>query len=149
MRRGISLRVLGITIRDEGDGMDAKMETVVGGEKGSPFAYADTPSPEYLEVEGAVRYLMVSGKQDDGLWGPVGTIWISRDDLRGGFLVNPWALWEGSELVRGYRSALERGWTHPQIFSYWNGEVWPRGYIVDEERETETLMLLHELVAAL
>jgi hypothetical protein len=141
------LRLLGIPIRDEDDGMD--VETEVGSEPASPFAYADVPNPEYLETEGAVRYLMVSGKQDDGLWGPVGTIWISKDDLRGGFLVNPWALWEGSELVRGYRSALERGWTHSQIFSYWNGEVWPRGYIVDEERETETLMLLHELVAAL
>jgi len=125
------------------------VETLVGGEMASPFAYADAPSPRYLESEGAVRYLMLSGKQDDGLWGPIGTIWISKDERRGGFLVNPWALWEGSEIVRGYRSALERGWTHPQIFSYWKGEVWPRGYVVDEARETETLMLLHELVAAL
>jgi hypothetical protein len=136
-----------IRLRDKGDEMHA--ETPVSRETRSPFAYADELSPHYLEAEGAVRYLMVSGKQDDGLWGPVGTIWISKDEQRGGFLVNPWALWEGSEIVRGYRSALERGWSHPQIFSYWNGEVWPRGCVVDEERESETLLLLHELVAAL
>ena len=125
------------------------MKATVRGEATSPFALADAPSAPCLESEGRVRYLVVSGKQDDEMWGPVGAIWLSEDGARGGFLVNPWALWEGGEIVRGCRSALERGWTHPQIYSYWRGEVWPRGYVVDDERVAETLMLVHELVAAL
>ena len=115
----------------------------------SPFAIADDVSAPALDSEGHVRYLLVSGKQDDGLWGPIGTIWLSIDGRRGSFLVNPWALWEGSEVVRGYRSALERGWTHETIYRYWQQEVWRGSYSVDEERESETLMLLHELVPVL
>ena len=115
----------------------------------SPFSLAeDVASPE-LETEGRVRYVVVTGKQDDGLWGPIGALWVSEDGRRGGFLVNPWALWEGSEIVRGYGSALERGWTPEQIYRYWDHEVWPGSYVVDEEREAQTLVLLHELVAVL
>ena len=65
-------------------------------------------SPD-LDGEGPVRYLLVTGKQDDGLWGPVGAVWLSEDGERGGFLVHPWALFEGSDFVRGYRSARDRG----------------------------------------
>lgn len=115
----------------------------------SPFSVVESPTTAQLGSEGRVSYLLVSGKQDDGLWGPIGALWLSEDGLRGGFLVNPWALWEGSEVVRGYRSALERGWTPEVIYGYWHREVWPRGYTIDEQREAETLFLLNELVAAL
>jgi hypothetical protein len=115
----------------------------------SPFALSEEPTAPALEREGRVRYLVVSGKQDDGLWGPVGTLWLSEDGRRGGFLVNPWALWEGSEIVRGYRSALERGWSNATIYRYWQDEVWRGSYTVDHEREAETLVLLRELVAVL
>jgi hypothetical protein len=115
----------------------------------SPFATADELSRPELETEGRVRYLAVQGQQDDGLWGTVGAIWLSEDGLRGGFLVNPWAIWEGSEIVRGYRTSLERGFTPASIFRYWQREVWRGSYTVDEEREAETLFLLHELVDVL
>ena len=115
----------------------------------SPFSLAEEPATPELEAEGRVRYLVVSGKQDDGLWGPVGALWVSEDGARGGFLVNPWALWEGSEIVRGYGSALERGWTPEEIYRYWRSEVWPGACVIDDEREAQTLLLLHELVAVL
>jgi hypothetical protein len=115
----------------------------------SPFALREDLSAPLLEREGRVRYLVVSGKQDDGLWGPVGAIWLSADGARGGFLVNPWALWQGSEIVRGYRSALERGWTPGQIYRYWATEVWRGSYTVDHERDAETLTLLRDLVDVL
>jgi len=115
----------------------------------SAFSLVEAPTTNQLETEGRVRFLLLSGKQDDGLWGPLGALWLSEDGTRGGFLVNPWSLWEGSEIVRGYRSALERAWTADQIYSYWQREVWPRAYTVDEEREAESLLLLNELVAAL
>jgi hypothetical protein len=115
----------------------------------SPFALAADLSAPELEAEGRVRYVAVTGKQDDGLWGPVGALWVSEDGRRGGFLVNAWALWEGSEIVRGYRSALERGWTPDEIYRYWRNEVWRGSYTVDEEREAQTLILLHQLVGVL
>ena len=115
----------------------------------SAFALAEAPDPADLGSEGRVRFMLVSGRQDDGLWGPVGAMWLSHDGHRGGFLVNPWALWEGSEIVRGYRGALDRGWTPERIFGYWSDEVWRGSYSVDEEQEAGTLSLLHELVNAL
>jgi hypothetical protein len=115
----------------------------------SPFGVAEEPAVDELGSEGRVRYLVVSGRQDDGLWGPVGAMWLSEDGERGGFLVSPWALWTGSEVVRGYRGALERGWSPEQIYRYWQREVWRGSYAVDEERTTETLLLLFQLVAAL
>jgi len=51
----------------------------------------------------------VSAVQGDALWGPVGAMWRSEDGRLGGFLVNLFAQWAGSELARGYRGALERG----------------------------------------
>jgi hypothetical protein len=115
----------------------------------SPFAVLDAPTSASIRLEGAVRYLLVSGRQDDGSWGPVGAIWLSEDERRGGFLVSPWALWAGSELVRGYRSALGRGWSPAQIYGYWRAEVWPRGHVVDDERDAGSLQLLADLIEAL
>ena len=115
----------------------------------SPFSVVRLPTAFELAPEGRVRYLIVNGKQDDGVWGPVGALWISADGVRGGFLVHPWALWEGSEFVRGYRSALERGWTGASIYRYWRQEVWRGTYAAGDELEAETLTLLNELLSTL
>jgi hypothetical protein len=116
---------------------------------GSPFELLERARTPELEAEGRVRYLLVNGRQDDGVWGPVGAVWLSEDRRRGGFLVHPWALWEGSEFVRGYRSALARGWSPDLIYGYWLREVWRGTYSVDRERHSETLLLVNEVVASL
>lgn len=115
----------------------------------SPFTLLEDPTTDELRTEGAVRYLLVNGRQDDGLWGPLGALWLSEDELRGGFLVNPWALWAGSEIVRGHRSALARGWTPETIYRYWQREVWRGTYVVEDERLATSLALLSEVVSAL
>jgi hypothetical protein len=115
----------------------------------SAFAVAEMPRPSDLERERRVRFLIVSGRQDDGSWGPVGAMWLSEDHARGGFLVNPYALWNGSEIARSYRSAVRRGWRPETIFEYWSDEIWRGPYSVDEEQRAETLALLAELVNAL
>ena len=115
----------------------------------SPFSIVEPVSSPQLEAEGRVRYLLVSGKQDDGIWGPVGAVWLSEDTRRGGFLVHPWGLFEGSEFVRGYRSALKRGWVPQSIYRYWQHEVWRGTYAIDRERESETLPLLNDILASL
>lgn len=115
----------------------------------SPFSIVEPVSSPQLEAEGRVRYLLVSGKQDDGIWGPVGAVWLSEDTRRGGFLVHPWGLFEGSEFARGYRSALKRGWAPESIYRYWLREVWRGTYAIDRERESETLPLLNDMLASL
>jgi len=115
----------------------------------SPFSSVRLPTTLELESEGRVRYILVNGKQDDGLWGPVGALWLSHDGERGGFLVHPWALWEGSEFVRGYRSAVNRGWTPATIFEYWRREVWRGTYAAEDELGAENLLLLNEVLATL
>lgn len=115
----------------------------------SPFSLVRLPTSFELESEGRVRYLLMNGKQDDGVWGPVGALWVSADEERGGFLVHPWALWEGSEFVRGYRSAVLRGWIPRAIYRYWHEEVWRGTYSAEGELEAETLLLLNELLSTL
>jgi hypothetical protein len=115
----------------------------------SPFSPVRLPASFELDSEGHVRYLVMHGKQDDGVWGPVGALWVSEDEQRGGFLVHPWALWEGTEFVRGYRSALLRGWTPAAIYRYWQEEVWRGTYAADDELHAETLLLLNELLCTL
>jgi hypothetical protein len=115
----------------------------------SPFALISPVVSVDLETQGRVRYLLVSGKQDDGLWGPIGAVWLSEDERRGGFLAHPWGIYEGSEFVRGYRSALKRGWTAASIYRYWQREVWRGTYSTDRERDAETLALLNDLLASL
>ena len=115
----------------------------------SAFAVAEAPSPRDLSLDGRVRFLVVSGVQDDALWGPVGAMWRSEDGERGGFLVNPFARWAGSEIARGYGGALARGWTHAGIYTYWAAEIWRGSYAVDDEQSAETLSLLVDLVDAL
>jgi hypothetical protein len=118
-------------------------------EPSSPFALVRSPTTSELDTEGPVRYVVVSGSQDDGLWGPIGAVWLSEDRTRGGFLVHPWALWEGSEFVRGYRSARRRGWTPTAIFDYWRRETWPASAAKEGDHRAGSLRLLNELVAAL
>jgi hypothetical protein len=115
----------------------------------SPFSIVEPVSTWEIDAEAPVHYLLVSGKQDDGVWGPVGAIWLSEDARRGGFLVHPWGLFEGSEFVRGYRSAIKRGWVAESIYRYWQREVWRGTYAIDRERRSETLRLLNDLLASL
>jgi hypothetical protein len=115
----------------------------------SAFAVAKMPRSSVLEHERRVRFLVVSGRQDDSLWGPIGALWLSDDGARGGFLVNPYALWNGSEIARSYRSAQKRGWRPEAIFDYWSEEIWRGPYSIDEEQGAETLALLADLVNAL
>ena len=115
----------------------------------SPFAVAEAPASRDLQDEGRVRFRVVTGIQDDTLWGPVGAMWRSHDGARGGFVVSPFARWAGSEIARGYHRALERGWTHEGIYEYWASEIWRGSYVVEDERSAETLSLLVDLVGAL
>jgi hypothetical protein len=115
----------------------------------SVFSLAREPTTAELEGEGPVSYVIVNAIQDDGLWGPLGAVWLSEDRRRGGFLVSPWAPWEGSEIVRGYRGAIDRHWTPEEIYDYWRGEVWRGSYSTDEERRADSLLLLNELIRAL
>ncbi|MEW6059733.1 MAG: hypothetical protein AB1551_06285 [Actinomycetota bacterium] len=104
-----------------------------------------------MRTEGAVRYLVASGTRDAGSFGVIGAFWISEDGQRGGFLVCPQAIYSGSEMVRSYRGALRRGWTHDRIFGYW----WSRAGLEDEEvridqkRRADTLFRLFQMIAAL
>jgi hypothetical protein len=115
----------------------------------SPFAPVEAPSTSELETERAVRYLLVSGRQDDGPWGPIGAVWLSNDGERGGFLVHPWAIDLGTEMVRSYRGAVARGFTPSTIFEYWATEPWTSNVVVDDERRAETLLLVNELLNVL
>lgn len=146
MNRGISLQTFGLHRDERNRGMPAQTIRI---DAASPFSLAEEPTAPELQTEGRVRFLLVNGRQDDGLWGTVGAVWLSEDGERGGFLVHPWALWNGSEFVRGYRSALERGWTPKLVYDYWQREVWRGTYAADLERETATLVLLNELVSSL
>jgi len=145
MGRGIRSWSFGVRRRRRTNDVTARIQI----DDASPFALVEEPSAPATLTEGRVRYLVVSGRQDDDLWGPVGALWISEDERRGGFLVNPWALWTGSEVVRSYHGALERGWSPETIYRYWQTEVWRGSYSVDHGREAETLLLLSELVAVL
>ncbi|MCI0632302.1 MAG: hypothetical protein L0206_00025 [Actinobacteria bacterium] len=45
----------------------------------SPFAVAERPTASDFGVEGGARFLLVSGRRDEGTWGPVGAAWLSED----------------------------------------------------------------------
>jgi hypothetical protein len=106
-------------------------------------------TPDLLS-EGPVRFLLVSGDQDDGAWGLVGSFWLSIDGERGGFVVSPDAIWSGSEVVRSYKSALERGWDHEQIYAYWQRQVGLAGkFMIDPQQHADTLFQVARRVRAL
>ena len=84
--------------------------------EGSPLgSFSERVTTPDLLSEGPVRFLLVSGDQDDGAWGLVGSFWLSIDGERGGFFVSPQSLWRGSEMVRSFKSARARGWTAPNL----------------------------------
>jgi hypothetical protein len=116
----------------------------------SPLALVkESVSLPAMRTEGSVRYLLASGECDGGSFGVVGAFWISDDGRRGGFLVSPRAIYSGSEMVRSYRGALRRGWTHDRIFGYWWGRAGlDEGEIrIDRERRADTLYRLHQMIA--
>ncbi|MEO8292463.1 MAG: hypothetical protein ABI635_04935 [Actinomycetota bacterium] len=110
------------------------------------------PRPTIMGVlaEGPVRFLQVAGDLDDGTWGVVGTFWISMSGERGGFVVNPQALWIGTEMARSYHGAKERGWTARQIYRYWEGQVGIVGRVmIDPQQHAGSLLQIHKRVGAL
>lgn len=126
--------------------MDANMTY-----RDSPLAALREPiaAPDAL-AEGPVRYLLVSGSQDAGRWGLVGAFWLSIDGTSGGFLVAPDSIWQGSEMVRSIRSAVERGWSHESVYRYWQAQVGAAGTLmIDPQQHADTLFQVARRVGAL
>ena len=118
---------------------------------GSPLAAVRDilPSPALL-TEGPVRFLLVSGEQDDGAWGLIGAFWRSIDGETGGFLVCPGAIWIGSEMVRSFRSARARGWTVDRIYAYWQAHVGIAGRLmIDPQQHADTVFQVARRVGAI
>lgn len=100
--------------------------------------------------EGPVKFLLVSGRLDNGRWGLVGAYWVSIDGARGGFIVSPPAINSGSELVRSYRSGVERGWNDERIYAYWQAQVGIAGpFMIDPQQHADTLFQVARRVGAL
>jgi hypothetical protein len=121
------------------------------GEDRSPLsAIGDRVTAPDALAEGPVRFLLVSGELDDGRWGLVGAFWLSIDGSRGGFLVSPPAIWQGSEMARSFRSAMGRGWTAEEIYRYWQHQVGATGTImIDPQQHADTLFQVARRVGAL
>jgi|GEM_PF-5521322 len=117
----------------------------------SPLSAVHEPvvTPDSLS-EGPVKFLLVSGDLDERRWGLIGAFWVSIDGDRGGFVVAPEAIWGGSEMVRSYRSALDRGWNHESIYGYWQRQVGASaGLMIDPQRHADTLFHVARRVGAL
>ena len=120
-------------------------------EEGSPLTALREPvvAPEALAV-GPVRFLLVSGGRDNGRWGLVGAFWLSIDGTRGGFLVSPESIWQGSEMVRSFRSALARGWTPEEVYRWWQAQVGAVGNVmIDPQQHADTLFQVARRIGAL
>lgn len=120
-------------------------------EEGSPLSALREPvvAPEAL-AEGPVRFLLVSGGRDNGRWGLVGAFWLSIDGARGGFLVSPESIWQGSEMVRSFRSALARGWTPEEVYRWWQAQVGAVGNVmIDPQQHADTLFQVARRIGAL
>jgi hypothetical protein len=130
--------------------MEAKdMRTEI--DEGSPLAALREPvvAPDAL-AEGPVRFLLVSGGKDNGRWGLVGAFWLSIDGRRGGFLVSPESIWQGSEMVRSFRSARARGWSPEEVYRWWQGQVGAVGTVmIDPQQHADTLFQVARRVGAL
>jgi hypothetical protein len=86
---------------------------------------------------------------DGASWGLIGAFWLSLDEERGGFIVSPRALWHGSEMMRSYRGAIDRGWTERSIFAYWSEVAGAEGpYMVDPEARADDLFNVARLLGA-
>ena len=131
--------------------MRARDDEVHEHEKASPLAALRERiiAPDAL-AEGPVRYLLISGERDDGTWGLLGAHWLSIDGLRGGFLVSPDAIWPGSEMVRNLKGALARGWTHEEVYRYWQSQVGAAGSLmIDPQQHADTMFQVARRVGAL
>lgn len=117
----------------------------------SPLATVIEPivAPQALS-EGPVKFLLVSGQRDNTRWGLIGAFWLSIDGRRGGFLVAPGALWQGSEHARGYRNALTRGWDAEGVYAYWQSQVGVAGQVmIDPQQHADTLFHVARRVGCL
>jgi len=100
--------------------------------------------------EGPVRFLLVSGELDDEAWGLIGAFWLSIDGKRGGFMVAPEAIWQGSEMVRSFKGALARGWSEETVYRWWQHQVGVAGTImIDPQQHADTLFQVARRVGAL
>jgi hypothetical protein len=116
----------------------------------SPLATVRDFFPSGQLLEGPVRYLLVAGERDDGRWGSIGAFWRTIDGGNGGFLVNPDAIWAGSEMVRSFRSARARGWTIERIYAYWQAHVGVSGKsMIDPQQHADTLFQVARRVGAI
>jgi hypothetical protein len=117
----------------------------------SSLALVREPLPSaHLLSEGPIRFLLVSGRRDDGRWGLLGSFWRTIDGRNGGFLVSPDSIWSGSEMVRCVRSALERGWTIERIYSYWQAHVGVAGSLmIDPQQHADSLFQVARRVGAI
>ena len=106
-------------------------------------------APDAL-AEGPVRFLLVSGELDDGRWGSIGAFWLSIDGTRGGFIVAPQAIWQGSEMARSFRGALSRSWHAEDVYRYWQRQVGAAGSLmIDPQQHADTLFQVARRVGAL
>jgi hypothetical protein len=121
------------------------------GTEESPLATVRETLPNaYVLSDGPVRYLLVAGERDDGLWGSIGAFWRSIDGGKGGFFVSPEAIWAGSEMVRNLRSAQARGWTMERIYAYWQAHVGISGRLmIDPQQHADTLFQVARRVGAI
>lgn len=117
----------------------------------SPLATVREILPSaHLLSDGPVRYLLVAGERDDGLWGSIGAFWRTIDGGSGGFLVSPDAIWPGSEMVRSFRSAQGRGWSIDRIYAYWQSHVGVAGKLmIDPQQHADTLFQVARRVGAI
>jgi hypothetical protein len=117
----------------------------------SPLATVRDVLPSaYVLSDGPVRYLLVAGERDDGLWGSIGAFWRTIDGSRGGFFVCPDAIWAGSEMVRSLRSAQSRGWSIERIYGYWQAHVGVAGKLmIDPQQHADTLFQVARRVGAI
>jgi hypothetical protein len=117
----------------------------------APLAALQEPvaAPAALS-EGPVRFLLVSGELDDSTWGLIGAFWLSIDGDRGGFMVAPEAIWQGSEMVRSFNGALTRGWSEETIYRWWQRQVGVAGVVmIDPQQHADTLFQVARRVGAL
>jgi hypothetical protein len=117
----------------------------------SPLATVRDVLPSaHLLLLGPVRFLLVAGERDDGLWGSIGAFWRSIDGGRGGFLVSPDAIWAGSEMVRSFRSAQARGWSVERVYAYWQSNVGISGHLmIDPQQHADTLFQVARRIGAI
>jgi hypothetical protein len=140
------------TVRGPGEPESDQDDTGTQWGDASPLALVkESVSVPAMRTEGSVRYLLASGARDGGSFGVIGAFWVSDDGQRGGFLVSPQAIYAGSEMVRSYRGALRRGWTHDRIFEYWRGRagLTEGALSIDRRRRAETLLQLHQMISVL